>query len=70
LWLLSLPIITLPWTYPAYQAVLWRWWISGVRFGDVRFESDLRTGGPMGIYWAAIGWVTLLIILDVSCSAM
>jgi hypothetical protein len=32
---------------------------------EVRFESDMRIGGLMGIYWAAIGWVTLLIILDV-----
>jgi len=65
LWLLSLPIITLPWTYPAYKAVLWRWWICGVRFGEVRLESDLRTGGLMGLYWAAIGWMTLLIVADI-----
>ena len=25
LWLLSLPIITVPLTYPAYRSVLWRW---------------------------------------------
>jgi len=65
LWLLSLPIITLPFTYPAYKAVLWRWWVSGIRFGEVRFESDLRTGGLMGLYWAVIGWTTLLVIADV-----
>jgi uncharacterized membrane protein YjgN (DUF898 family) len=65
LWLLSLPIITLPWTYPAYKAVLWRWWICGVRFGEVRLESDLRTGELMGLYWAAIGWMTLLIVADI-----
>jgi uncharacterized protein DUF898 len=63
LWLLSLPLITLPFTYPAYKVALWRWWISGVRFVEVRFESDLRTGGLMGLYWAAIGWVTLLIVI-------
>ena len=65
LWLLSLPIITLPWTYPAYKAVLWRWWISGIRFGEVRFESDLGTGGLMGLYWATIGWIALLVVVDV-----
>lgn len=64
LWLLSLPIITLPFTYPAYQAVVWRWWLSGIRFGEVRFESDLRTGGLMGLYWATIGWCLLLVIAD------
>jgi uncharacterized membrane protein YjgN (DUF898 family) len=65
LWLLSLPIITLPFTYPAYKAALWRWWVSGIRFGEVRFESDLRTGSLMGLYWAAIGWTTLLVVADV-----
>src|SRR5262249_2579947 len=33
--------------------------------GEVRFESDLRTGALMGLYWAAIGWITLLVIADV-----
>ena len=64
LWLLSLPIITVPLTYPAYRSVLWRWWASGVRFGEVRFESDLRTGAMMGLYWAVIGWIVLLLIVD------
>ena len=64
LWLLSLPIITVPLTYPAYLSVLWRWWASGVRFGEVRFESDLRTGAMMGLYWAVIGWIVLLMIVD------
>ena len=64
LWLLSLPIITVPFTYPAYRSVLWRWWASGVRFGEVRFESDLRTGAMMGLYWAVIGWIVLLLIID------
>jgi uncharacterized membrane protein YjgN (DUF898 family) len=56
LWLLSLPILTLPFTYPAYKAAIWRWWVSGIRFGEVHFESDLRTGSLMGLYWAVIGW--------------
>ena len=65
LWLLSLLVVTLPWTYPAYKAVQWRWWILGIRFGEVRFESDLRTRGLMGLYWRVIGWITLLVIADV-----
>jgi hypothetical protein len=48
LWLLCLPIVTVPFTYPAYRAVLWRWWSSGVRFGEVRFESAHRgNDGPL-----------------------
>jgi uncharacterized membrane protein YjgN (DUF898 family) len=64
LWLLSLPIITVPLTYPAYKAVLWRWWLSGIRFGEVRFESDLRTGALMNVYWAVFGWIVVLLIID------
>jgi uncharacterized membrane protein YjgN (DUF898 family) len=64
LWLLSLPIITLPFTYPAYKAILWRWWLSGIKFGEVRFESDLRVGRLMGLYWAVIGWIVLLVLAD------
>jgi len=64
LWLLSLPIVTIPFTYPAYQAIVWRWWVDGVRLGEVRFESDLRDGALMGLYWATIGWLFLIMLLD------
>jgi uncharacterized membrane protein YjgN (DUF898 family) len=64
LWLLSLLVITLPFTYPAYKAVVWRWWLSGIRFGEVRFESELRGGALMGLYWATIGWILLVVITD------
>lgn len=70
LWLLSLLIITVPFTYPAYRAVLWRWWLSGIRFGDVYFESDLRTGGLMGLYWATIGWIALIVVVDMIVVAL
>jgi uncharacterized membrane protein YjgN (DUF898 family) len=63
LWLLSFPLIAIPFIYPAYRAILWRWWIDGVRFGEVRFESALRTGGLMGLYWATIGWIVLFMSL-------
>jgi uncharacterized membrane protein YjgN (DUF898 family) len=66
LWLLSLAIVTVPFTYPAYRAILWRWWLSGIRFGEVRFESELRTGALMGLYWATIGWIMLVIVFDVA----
>ena len=31
-----------PFVYAAYKAVEWRWWLSGIRFGDVRLESAMR----------------------------
>jgi len=65
LWLLSFLIITVPFTYPAYKAIVWRWWIDGVRIGEVRFESDLPAGGLMGLYWATIGWNLLIFTIFV-----
>ncbi len=48
----SLLIIAAPFIYAAYRAILWRWWISGIRIGEVRFESDLRADALVGLYWA------------------
>jgi uncharacterized membrane protein YjgN (DUF898 family) len=64
LWPLILPslyvIPALPFIYAAYKAVEWRWWLSGIRFGGVRFESTLRRGELIGLYWKVIGWALLL----------
>jgi uncharacterized membrane protein YjgN (DUF898 family) len=64
LWLLILPSLYLspafPFVYAAYKAVEWRWWLSGIRFGGVRFESTLRRGELIGLYWKVIGWALLL----------
>jgi uncharacterized membrane protein YjgN (DUF898 family) len=53
-------IITAPFIYAAYKAVVWRWWLSGIRFGEVRFESDLPINALRGLYWATIGWMLLI----------
>jgi uncharacterized membrane protein YjgN (DUF898 family) len=64
LWLLILPSLyvtpALPFVYAAYKAVEWRWWLSGIRFGGVRFESTLPRGQLIGLYWKVIGWALLL----------
>ncbi|MGX1284632.1 uncharacterized membrane protein YjgN (DUF898 family) [Bradyrhizobium elkanii] len=49
-----------PFAYAAFKAVEWRWWLSGIRFGEVRLESTLRRGALIGLYWKVIGWVVLL----------
>ena len=51
-----------PFGYAIYKACEWRWWVSGVRFGDVRFESKLTAGALAGLYWKVIGWSALLLI--------
>jgi uncharacterized membrane protein YjgN (DUF898 family) len=70
LWLLSLPIVTLPFTYLALQAVIWQWWLCGIRFGEVRFESNLRTGALMGLYGAVVGWMILIAFVNVVAMAI
>ncbi len=64
LWLLSWFVVTLPFTYPLYKSITWKWWVNGIRVGAVRAESDLRLAGLMGLYWAVIGWVMVFIIID------
>jgi uncharacterized membrane protein YjgN (DUF898 family) len=53
-------LLLLPFVYGAYRAIEWRWWVSGIRFGDVSFESDMRRGAMIGLYWKVIGWVLLV----------
>ena len=36
--------------YPAFQALMIRWWASGLRFGEVRITSHLRTKQLYGAY--------------------
>ena len=52
----------LPFLYGYYKAVEWRWWVSGIRFGDVSAESKLESDALIGLYWKTIGWYFLLVI--------
>jgi uncharacterized membrane protein YjgN (DUF898 family) len=42
--------------YPAFQALMLRWWISGLRFGDVRPTSHLRTRQIYAVYLRFLGF--------------
>jgi uncharacterized membrane protein YjgN (DUF898 family) len=55
-------LIAMPFIYGAFKATEWRWWISGIRFGEVRFGSDLGRSALFGLYWKVIGWSLLLVI--------
>ena len=57
----------LPFIYGLFKATEWRWWLSGIRFGDVRFESSLLRGALVGLYWKVIGWFLLLSVLFSAC---
>ncbi|CAD5259101.1 conserved membrane hypothetical protein [Bosea sp. 62] len=52
-----------PFVYAAFKAIEWRWWVSGLRFGEVRFESSLAADGLNGCYWKVIGWASLFLLL-------
>jgi uncharacterized membrane protein YjgN (DUF898 family) len=58
--LLLIWLIALPFIYGAFKAIEWRWWISGIRFGEVSFESELPSGALYGLYWKVIGWFLLI----------
>jgi uncharacterized membrane protein YjgN (DUF898 family) len=45
--------------YPAFQAMVLRWWISGLRFGALTAISQLRTGTVYGLYWRFV-WISLV----------
>jgi uncharacterized membrane protein YjgN (DUF898 family) len=74
LWLLApfaLYIFPLaPFVYGAFKAIEWRWWLSGIRFGGVRLESNLRRGALIGLYWKVIGWFVLLVLAFVAYLAI
>ncbi|WP_375789808.1 DUF898 family protein [Bradyrhizobium sp. Pha-3] len=52
-----------PFAYAAFKAIEWRWWLSGIRFGEVRLESTLPRSALIGLYWKVIGWVVLLFMV-------
>jgi uncharacterized membrane protein YjgN (DUF898 family) len=49
--------------YPLFQAVKLRWWISGLRFGEVAVASRLRTGKVYRVYLRLILYLMLLGLL-------
>jgi len=56
-------MIAMPFIYGGFKAIEWRWWLSGIRFGEVSFESDLPAGALYGLYWKVIGWYLLITII-------
>lgn len=67
LWLLAPFALVLfpffPLLYSKFKAAEWRWWLEGIRFGDVRVESGLESSALHGLYWKVIGWYWLLSII-------
>ncbi len=55
--------------YPAYQAVLLRWWMTGLRFGAVEMRSTLRMVRVYGAYLRFVALV-LLFALALAIAAL
>jgi len=54
--------------YPVFQAMVLRWWISGLRLGGMTFTSRLRTGRIYGAYGRFIG-ISVLYVMGVGIAA-
>jgi uncharacterized membrane protein YjgN (DUF898 family) len=48
--------------YPAFQAVILRWWCSGLRFGGIEVQSHLRMRNVYGAYARFFGYAVLFSI--------
>ena len=53
-------LFALPFVYAMYKAIEWRWWVSGIRFGDVEFQSDMGRAELIDLYWKVLGWSLLI----------
>ncbi len=52
-------MIAIPFMYPFFRALEWRWWASGVNFGGTRIECNLRGGQLLGLFfkYLVIAWL-------------
>ena len=56
--------------YPAFQALMLRWWSSGLRFGDIEMHSTLRTTQVYGAYMRFLGYAILFSIVAAILGAL
>ncbi|HWM82607.1 MAG TPA: DUF898 family protein [Pseudolabrys sp.] len=47
--------------YPVFQAIQLRWWLTGLRLGQMRMQSHLRTARVYGIYLRFVAYMALFI---------
>ena len=60
---LTVSVVSVPLLYPVFQAVKLRWWISGLRFGEVTVASRLRIGQVYRVYLRLLLYLLLLGLL-------
>src|ERR1044072_2396509 len=52
-------VLALALLYPVFQAIVLRWWIAGLRFGELSVASHLGTGAVYAIY-LRFRWIALV----------
>jgi uncharacterized membrane protein YjgN (DUF898 family) len=52
--------LTLVVIYPAFHAMMLRWWLNGLRFGEATVSTHLRTSSIYGAYLRYIAWSMLV----------
>jgi uncharacterized membrane protein YjgN (DUF898 family) len=55
--------IGMPIVYGIFKAIEWRWWVSNITFGDLRFANDMDWGDLIAPYFKVLGWTTLVFVL-------
>src|SRR5271166_3835846 len=56
-------LLTIALLYPIFQAILLRWWVSGLRFGEVAVRSRLRIPQVFAVYARFFGYATLFTVI-------
>jgi uncharacterized membrane protein YjgN (DUF898 family) len=67
---IGISVVSLVALYPVFQAVVMRWWISGLRFGDVTVTSRLRTGAVYRVYLRFLLYLALFMLLVIIVGAI
>jgi uncharacterized membrane protein YjgN (DUF898 family) len=49
--------------YPVFQAMMLRWWVSGLRFSGMSAASRLRTGHMYGLYLRFVGYALVFLLI-------
>jgi len=55
-------LVALPFLHAVRKATEWRWWVGGIRFGEVSVTSVLSPAALIGVYWALIGMLLLVML--------
>ena len=51
--------------WPIYQAIEWRWWLNGIRFGRISFTSGFPMSKILVLYLKYLGWMVPFAVIAV-----